>query len=149
MLKEDNTKMFRYEAVDKGQSFKGRIKASSKLVDDIVDILKTGVLYLGGSRGNGYGRCEISNIECMEESILYKSDENIENSLYIYFISDAILYYNGEVKTYIPEEELKKALGIRGKCEYVESCSGLDIAASTIHFIKQIMYAIHLYQRVV
>jgi len=62
--------------------------------------------------------------------LLYESDLDIKEDLYIYFLSDAILYYDGKVNTYIPENELKEMLGIEGKCEYVESYSGLGVAAS-------------------
>jgi len=76
---------------------------------------------------------------------LYESDLDIKEDLYIYFLSDAILYYDGKVNTYIPENELKEMLGIEGKCEYVESYSVLELRRLTILYTEQIQFATLLY----
>jgi len=127
---ENKTLMFRYEAVKKGERFRGFIRADEELADDIAGILEDKVLYFGGSRGSGYGRCEISNIRYVPSAELFESDTDIQDDLYIYFLSDAILYYNGKVHTFIPEDVLKEKLGIQGECKFVSSFINLDKAAT-------------------
>lgn len=126
----NKTLMFRYEAVKKGECFRGYIKVYEEFADDIYNILNENVLYFGGSRGSGYGRCKISNIKFIPYIDLFTSDLNIENELYIYFLSDAILYFNGKVYTYLPEEVLKEKLGIEGKCDFISSFIMTDKAAT-------------------
>ncbi len=128
--KDKKGKMFRYEAISKGQAFKGCIRADEKYIEDLRDILSGEIIYLGGSKGSGYGRCNISGITVSEKYVVYKSDIDIENDLYIYFLSDAILYYNGRCRTYIPEDELKNIFGINGSCSLSKAFSGIDNAAS-------------------
>ncbi|HOQ17576.1 MAG TPA: RAMP superfamily CRISPR-associated protein [Defluviitaleaceae bacterium] len=123
-------KMFRYEAIRKGECFRAYIRVPEEHYDDIVKILSKDYIYFGGSRGSGYGKCRVTGIKEVSAVCLYESDLDIKEDLYIYFLSDAILYYDGKVNTYIPENELKEMLGIEGKCEYVESYSGLGVAAS-------------------
>lgn len=126
----NKTLMFRYEAVNKGECFRGYIRVGEELADDIFSILSKNVLYFGGSRGSGYGKCEISNVKYVISADLFDSDTNIDNDLYIYFLSDAILYYNGKADTKIPEAVLEKKLGLKGKCEFVTSFVNLDKAAA-------------------
>jgi len=126
----NKTLMFRYEAVKKGERFRGYIRADEAFADDIFSILDEGVLYFGGSRGSGYGKCEISNIRYVPAVELFESDTDIYDDLYIYFLSDAILYYGGRVHTFIPEDVLKEKLDIKGECKFVSSFINLDRAAT-------------------
>lgn len=126
----DKLKMFRYEAIKKSECFRAYIRIPKEYYDDVVKILSNDYIYFGGSRGSGYGKCKITGIKENSSVCLYESDVDIKDDLYIYFLSDAILYYNGKVNTYIPENELKEMLSIKGKCEYIESYSNLGVAAS-------------------
>ncbi len=126
---DSDSKMFRYESIQKGECFRGYIRINEDYVKDISEVLKE-VVYFGGSRGSGYGKCEISNLEAVSDVQLYDSDLEIKDNLYIYFLSDAILYYNGRVNTYIPQEVLKESLGIEGECKYLKSYSNLTTAAA-------------------
>lgn len=140
---EDNrTLIFRYEAVKKGECFRGYIRADEEFADDIYAILEEKVLYLGGSRGSGYGKCQITNIKYIESVELFKSDTDIESDLYIFFLSDAILYYNGKVYTHIPEDVLKEKLGIEGSCKFKSSFINLDKAATynNMYHTKTVCY---------
>lgn len=128
--KDNDTKIFRYEAIKKGEFFRGYIRVNEKYADDVMGILKNEIMYFGGSRGSGYGKCRISNIKYISQVCQYESDFDIKKDLYIYFLSDAILYYNGKVNTYIPVNILKEKLGIKGKCEYIDSYSGLNMSAT-------------------
>ncbi|HHV29772.1 MAG TPA: CRISPR-associated protein [Clostridium sp.] len=143
-LNDDNKiKMFRYEAIKKGECFRSYIRTPEQYYDDIVKILSNDYIYFGGSRGSGYGKCKITNKKEVSPICLHESDLDIEDDLYIYFLSDAVLYYNGKVNTYIPEGELKEMLGIKGKCEYVESYSSLGVAATynTLYRTNTICYS--------
>ncbi|HPU63167.1 MAG TPA: CRISPR-associated protein [Mobilitalea sp.] len=126
----NKTLMFRYEAVKKGESFRGYIRVDEKFCEDIYSILDEGILYFGGSRGSGYGKCEISNIRYVDSVNLFNSDTDIEDDLYVYFLSDAILYYDGKAYTYLPEKVLKERLDIKGDCRFVDSFINLDKAAT-------------------
>lgn len=128
--KDNKTGIFRYEAIKKGDFFRSYIKVNEKYAEDIMEILKKEIMYFGGSRGSGYGKCKISNIKYVSQVSQYKSDTKIKKDLYIYFLSDAILYYNGKVNTYIPTNVLKEKLNINGKCEYKESYSSLNMSAT-------------------
>lgn len=128
-LSGDDIKLFRYEAIAKGENFRGYIKTDENYAETMIDILKEEIMYFGGSRGSGYGKCKITNIKYLEENS-YKSDFDIDKNLYIYFLSDAILYYEGKVNSYIPEKELRDMLDIKGCCKYVESFASLTTAAS-------------------
>ena len=126
----NKTLMFRYEAVQKGQKFRAFIKVDEEFADEIFCILNEKVLYFGGARGSGYGKCGLSNIKYISSVDNFDSDTDIENDLYIYFLSDAILYFNGKVNTYLPTEVVKERLGIKGNCEFVSSFINLDKAAT-------------------
>ena len=128
--KDNKTGIFRYEAIKKGEFFRGYVRVDEKYAEDIINIFKKEIIYFGGSRGSGYGKCKISNIKYVSDACQYKSDLNIKKDLYIYFLSDAILYYNGRVNTYIPTNVLKEKLNIKGKCEYKESYSSLNMSAT-------------------
>lgn len=124
------TRMFRYEAVSKGECFRGFIRIAEEFAQDIYDILSGKIMYFGGSRGSGYGKCEIHNVKYVTAADLLESDMDIKDDLYICFLSDAILYYNGKVNTHIPENVLKEKLGIMGECKFISSFISLDKAAT-------------------
>lgn len=141
--KESNkTQMFRYEAVHKGEHFRSYIRVDEEYADDIYNILNEKVIYFGGSRGSGYGKCEISNLKYVPSVSLFDSDTDISDDLYIYFLSDAILYYDGKVNTYLPEEILKEKLGIKGECKLISSFVNLDKAATynTMYHTNTVCY---------
>lgn len=138
----NKTLMFRYEAVRKGESFRSCIMVDEEFAQDVYSILEEGVLYFGGSRGSGYGKCEISNIKYVPSVGLFDSDTDIKDDLYIYFLSDAILYYNGRVCTYLPEEVVKEKLGVKGECRFVSSFINMDKAATynTMYHTNTVCY---------
>lgn len=88
-------KMFRYEAIDKGQVFSGIIACPDDYIDEYISILKDKILYLGGSKGSGYGRCRvISPKKISYEEIIAQYGIKRRNDsavLYIYALSNLLL----------------------------------------------------------
>jgi CRISPR-associated protein Csx10 len=70
-------KMFRYEAIAAGQTFAGLIRCKDEdTARAYAQALRGGegeekVVYLGGSRGSGYGRCVIKDVSCVSEEEQY------------------------------------------------------------------------------
>ncbi|MGV8145508.1 MAG: RAMP superfamily CRISPR-associated protein [Alkaliphilus sp.] len=116
--------IYRYEAIKKGQSFSGELIVEEEYLDECKRILRKGVFYLGGSKGTGYGRCEIDGIKTSDLSnsaYLKEGQQNFANDIYIYFLSDTIIYdANGCVSTIIDEKYLEEKLDLEG-VEYVDS----------------------------
>lgn len=69
----------------KRRVFRGYVRVDEKYAEDIINIFKKEIIYFGGSRGSGYGKCKISNIKYVSDACQYKSDLNIKKDLYIYF----------------------------------------------------------------
>ena len=114
---ESDNKLFRYEAIKEGNYFKGSILCNNdEYAKEVKEILENGLFYFGGSKGSGYGLCEISNVsidEDMEENKLL-SEKKITKEFTIVLTSD-IIYRNalGEYKSYIPETLIEDKLNIR------------------------------------
>jgi len=123
-LNEKNI-LFRYESIKRGQIFKGIIKVEDdEYVEEVKDLFENAIVYLGGSKGSGYGKCLIKNIEVLEENPEYKLVEDkdyFEDEIYLIAMSD-IIYRNevGQYMTFIEPEYLAKELGLN-KVEYVDS----------------------------
>ncbi len=122
--KEKNS-LFRYEAIKRNQIFKGIIKVENEsYINEIKEIFEDAEIYIGGSKGSGYGRCKITSMEELEENPEYepfKERDCFEKNIYILALSD-IIYRNdlGQYKTKFEEEYLCKELGLK-KIEYVDS----------------------------
>lgn len=114
----DDSQMYRYEAIAKGQMFTGFIQCEEKYEPDFLDTLAPGELYIGGSKGSGYGKCRIiENPEALSQEEYEKQFHfpHLENqgSLIIYAMSDLILYDElGRVSNNISEKYLAKVLGV-------------------------------------
>lgn len=109
--------LFRYEAIKRGQKFKGIIKVEDEsYIDEIINLFNDTDIYVGGSKGTGYGRCRINNMEVLEENpeyLLFEDKDYFEDHIYLIALSD-IIYRNeyGQYKTKIEEEYLCKKLGL-------------------------------------
>ncbi|MGG5461209.1 RAMP superfamily CRISPR-associated protein [Clostridium sp. B9] len=121
--KEENTKLFTYEAIDKNTKFSGIIKFKEEYEAEVLNVMKKGNFYLGGSRGSGYGKCKISKIEVVNKNpqLNYLKEENIFeelvsskcNEFYLFFTSDAILRNDFGVITNAPDVKfIENKLGI-------------------------------------
>lgn len=95
----EESKMFRYEAIDEGQSFTGIIQCEDAARASQLQQLITGkVFYLGGSRGSGYGRCRVVTAECSNWKAIHEEllgeqsvEHETENVLRVYALSNLIL----------------------------------------------------------
>lgn len=111
-------KLFRYEAIEKGQTFKGIIKVEDdKYVDEVIELLNNDNVYIGGSKGSGYGKCRFHAFEIAEENPEYtqfsrRSSYN-GSSLYFFALSDIIYRTeSGEYQTIIDAEFIRNSLGL-------------------------------------
>lgn len=120
-----SNKMFRYEAIDAGQDFSGVVACPDEYANRYVEALKDRILYLGGSKGSGYGRCRVAGVDILsynemiaEYGIKRQTDSDI---LCIYALSNLILYDdNGCVSGELPVELLKNKLGLQ-KMELIKA----------------------------
>lgn len=113
----DEENIFRYEAIDKGQTFYTVIQCKDDLVEDVKNTFDKEIVYIGGSKSSGYGRCELEikgeySFDELIDKLNIKRDKKQEN-LNIYFISDAVLRdENGNLISFIPEKILEDSLNI-------------------------------------
>lgn len=117
--------LFRYESIKKGQFFGGIIKVKKEYVTEIFELLNKSEIYVGGSKGSGYGKCIIKNMQDQTDNPEYKSFENkdyFEDEINLVAMSD-IIYRSksGEYCTIIDAEYIKDRLGL-DKVNYCDSC---------------------------
>ncbi|MGL4873267.1 MAG: hypothetical protein ACRC30_01270, partial [Clostridium sp.] len=108
-INKERKEMFRYEGIKKGQVFISEIiyeKEEDK--KEILNIIKNGNFYIGGSKGSGYGKVLIEEIEIKEDE-----KKAIEEEMIVYLASDCIFIDEyGQVINYILEKELKESLDL-------------------------------------
>ncbi|WP_455542951.1 RAMP superfamily CRISPR-associated protein [Intestinibacter sp.] len=126
----DDENIYRYEAIDKNQKFYTIIQCDDELADEVKKCLDKQVLYIGGSKSSGYGRCEVEvrgifdYKEIKEKYYNVGLDNNIKidkvdkihegkKILNIFFQSDTIILdEGGNLVPIVPEELLEVKLGI-------------------------------------
>lgn len=123
--KDRDSQMYRYEAIAPGQAFSGmitcRIEEEAKLVRSV---LQDRVMYIGGSRGSGYGRCRMLSCRTADSAELtggkpYGIGRRIvENGsagiLTVYALSHLILLDRNGNETGEPDTAyLEEQLGVR------------------------------------
>ncbi|MBC8587632.1 RAMP superfamily CRISPR-associated protein [Paratissierella segnis] len=121
---EKENKLFRYEAIKKGQIFKGIIKVEKdEYADEVIKLLENKIVYIGGSKGSGYGKCIIKEINIQDgnpEKEVFKTNKD---SGYIYIIALSDIIYKDECgvyKTKIDEKLVEDQLGI-SDVEFIDS----------------------------
>lgn len=122
--KNKYNKLFRYESIKKRQSFKGIIKVEDEsYIKEVKNLLENTIIYLGGSKGSGYGKCIIKDFKVTNENPekeKFSDFLDVKREFYIFALSDIIYRNNlGEYKTYIEEDYLKEKLGTSIK--FIES----------------------------
>ncbi|QNU68457.1 hypothetical protein EHE19_008690 [Ruminiclostridium herbifermentans] len=118
----EDSQLFRYEAIDRDQTFICMIGYSEEHEDEIKDVIKENdIIYIGGSKSSGYGRCLILDCIKIEEDSVLKREKRVEPStdklekqyFTIYALSNLLLKNeDGSVASYIPESLLETALGL-------------------------------------
>lgn len=119
--KEDKDKnyLFRYETIKAGEEFKAYISfdGDKKEVEKYLDLINERIVYLGGSKGSGYGKCKIYDVKILENNpeitdIDY-DDVDFYDEFYLYAISDIISTDEyGQVIGYINPKILKEKLNL-------------------------------------
>lgn len=120
-------KMFRYQAMDRGQVFQGYIQCEDRWEEDFKNLMEKNVFYIGGSKGSGYGKClitfemELSYEDFVKELPVHREERS--KYLTIYAISDLVLYDSlGMVTNHIDCRYLEQALGIDNLEFYKSYC---------------------------
>lgn len=122
--KGEKNKLFRYEAIKKGQVFEGIIKIEDEdYVEEVVNLLKDEIIYVGGSKGTGYGKCVVEDIRVLDENPEAQIFQVEENKEHIYIIALSDIIYKDELGVYrtkIDVNLLKKELNIED-VEFIDS----------------------------
>lgn len=105
--------MFRYEAIEKGQTFLGFVRTEDEvLADRIVSDINDTDFFIGGSRSAGYGRCHVSVAKLGDEidrKSLYGLKEKEQGKLLaVYALSDILLLDDNGMETGIPDPSYLK-----------------------------------------
>ncbi|MBE5924764.1 MAG: hypothetical protein E7271_09950 [Lachnospiraceae bacterium] len=132
-----SNKLFRYEAIDKGQVFSGIIACSNDSIDEVEKILKEKILYLGGSKGSGYGRCRVIKTENIsyekiidQYGIKRRKDSDV---LYIYALSNLLLFDENGCACGEPSKEwIKEKLNLKN-AELIKSYVQTSVASGYNH----------------
>lgn len=109
--------LFRYESIKKGQVFQGIIKLEDdKYIEEVMELFEDTIVYLGGSKGSGYGKCRLKNFKLVKSNPEYdvNKDKKFKQDIYLIAISD-IIFRNelGEYKTFISEEYICEQLNLK------------------------------------
>ena len=122
--------IFRYEAIDEEQAFEGYIRcADEEVAQRYIDAINKETVYLGGSKGSGYGRVYIDDVACCgydEIKQFLGIKTKIKEGLFsIYALSNLNLISDmGDVTGSIDEKWLETKLGIHN-VKLVYSSTGI------------------------
>ncbi|HBE19302.1 MAG TPA: RAMP superfamily protein [Cyanobacteria bacterium UBA11149] len=109
LIEERDGEIFRYDAIDTGQTFQGVIlydKVDEKTIQDLLNISD---IWLGGSRSAGYGHVKISDVKINDgwsEMKTTPEKRTSDNIIKITLLSDLILRDNCGQYTAIPPTHL-------------------------------------------
>lgn len=110
--------LFRYESIKEGQVFQGIIKVENdEYIDEIIELFENKIVYLGGSKGSGYGKCKLKNFKVVEtnpEDYYFNKKRSFKKNIYLIAMSD-IIFRNevGEYKTFISDDYISKQLNLK------------------------------------
>lgn len=132
--------MFRYEAIERGQTFYGYVACEDEeMAEKYHDLLSGKVFYLGGSRGSGYGRCHIVSVDdIVEYDIIRKwfpKRKDLSGKLCLYALSNLyMLDEYGKVTGNIDKEWLSEKLGIKITSQETASISVYQTSGFNNHW---------------
>lgn len=123
---KEQENIFRYQAISAGQKFKAIIRYKQEL-EKYIKILfeQKRFLYLGGSKGSGYGKSKITATKPMEKFIEVKKGlgmnsyyKNAGKEIVVTCLSDCLFRNEfGQPINHIPESYLSKLIGKSVKLE--------------------------------
>jgi CRISPR-associated protein Csx10 len=115
IIEERDGEIFRYDAIDAGQTFQGVILYDEADENNIQDLLNISDIWLGGSRSAGYGHVKISDVKINNSwSEINTSPEkrNSDNILKVTLLSDLIIRDDcGQYAAIPPTQLLAEFLG--------------------------------------
>ncbi|MED4122981.1 RAMP superfamily CRISPR-associated protein [Halalkalibacterium halodurans] len=123
---KEKDNLFSYEAISPNQTFRAIIAFDESITENVLSLKKTNVWYLGGSKGSGYGRCELKVIggsftsfdQAKEKLGLSYEYSTNHQELTVTFLSDCILRNEqGQPINAIPTSDLEKICGQRVELE--------------------------------
>lgn len=109
IIEERDGEIFRYDAIDTGQTFQSVILYDEADETTIQDLLKVSDIWLGGSRSAGYGHVKISDVTIYNNwsEIKTSPEKRIsDNFIKVTLLSDLILRDNCGQYTAIPPTHL-------------------------------------------
>ena len=116
-LQGERTGLYRYESIALGQKFVTAVAMDDE-DEQLLNFFRSFAgrkLYLGGSRSNGYGLCEIMEVREVSRNPEQPA-ENVEwgQHLYVYCLSDVILRDQcGQLLSVVPESLLEQQIGVK------------------------------------
>lgn len=115
-LQADQTRLYRYEAIAPGQSFISVVAVEHE-DDEIKSFLQSfsnKTIYLGGSKSNGYGKCQVIDVTRWADNPEYPDNlPDFAQTVYVYCLSDVIIRDEaGRLSPRIPECILAAGLGV-------------------------------------
>lgn len=113
-------KLFRYEALERGQVFAGYITFSPEeegYEAEMTQWLEDRVFYIGGSKGSGYGQCQVVKVtsteHCPEKSSQELPNEWQNGEFYLVLTSDLVYRSrSGDMVEKPDEDVVAEALGV-------------------------------------
>lgn len=122
----DEGEIFRYDAIDAGQTFQGVILCDREEDAEIIKtLLDPEDIWMGGSRSAGYGHLKITHISSEPDwqEIEQPAEDRVkDNHLKITLLSDLILQdASGQAIAMPPTDLIAETMGIEPKSVYMES----------------------------
>lgn len=117
-LQADQTRLYRYEAIAAGQSFISVVAVDheDEEIKSFLQSFTNKIIYLGGSKSNGYGKCQVTNVTRRAENPECRDSwSDFTQTFYVYCLSDIIIRdEKGRLSSRIPERILAADLGVDG-----------------------------------
>lgn len=119
---KERENIFRYEAISKGQRFRSLICFDSAMESLVERILKNETrMYLGGSKGSGYGLCRVRTVEGVKNSygevkkiLGIEAEKNLKcRHITLTCLSDCLFRNEfGQPVNHMTEKEIKELTGM-------------------------------------
>ncbi|WP_425448645.1 RAMP superfamily CRISPR-associated protein [Dethiothermospora halolimnae] len=98
--KKEKDNIFRYESISKGHTFIGLVSGEKEIIKKLSELIRGNEkVYLGGSKGSGYGLCkiEIINNEKLDNKKVFENYSEVKKILGLKFKRDDLKENNKEL----------------------------------------------------